>query len=108
MKLAGKTLVWVVVIVLAMASPIAAKPGFGTISGIVLDPSGTPQMGATVWLLSEDAGGRPVSQLLSNQHGAFFTNRLKPGQYSLSVSLPALLPPRQQLSTAVPDLPTLC
>lgn len=71
MKLAGKTLVWVVVIVLALARSTAAKPGYGTISGVVLDPSGTPQMGATVWLLSEDAGGRPVSQLLSNQHGAF-------------------------------------
>jgi len=30
----------------------------------------------------------PFSQLLSNQHGAFFTDRLKPGKYSLRVSLP--------------------
>ncbi len=107
MKLAGKTLVWVVVIVLAMASSIAAKPGFGTISGIVLDPSGTPQMGATVWLLSEDAGGRPVSQLLSNQHGAFFTDRLKPGKYSLRVSLPGFLPAMEQHVSVVANLTTL-
>src|SRR5260370_36537733 len=107
MKLAGKTLVWVVVIVLAMASSIAAKPGFGTISGIVLDPSGTPQMGATVWLLSEDAGGRPVSQLLSNQTGAFFTDRLKPGKYSLRVSLPGFMPAMEQHVSVIANLTTL-
>ena len=107
MKLAGKTLVWVVVIVLALARSTAAKPGYGTISGVVLDPSGTPQMGATVWLLSEDAGGRPVSQLLSNQHGAFFTDRLKPGKYSLRVSLPGFLPAMEQHVSVIANLTTL-
>jgi len=107
MKLAGKTLVWVVVIVLVLAGSAAAKPGFGTISGIVLDPSGTPQMGATVWLLSEDAGGRPVSQLLSNQHGAFFTDHLKPGKYSLRVSLPGFLPAMEQHVSVLANLTTL-
>jgi Carboxypeptidase regulatory-like domain len=107
MKLAGKTLVWVVVIVLVLAASTAAKPGFGTISGIVLDPSGTPQMGATVWLLSEDAGGQPVSQLLSNQHGAFITDRLKPGKYSLRVSLPGFLPAMEQHVSVLANLTTL-
>lgn len=107
MKLAGKTLVWVTIIVLVLAGSTAAKPGFGTISGIVLDPSGTPQMGATVWLLSEDAGGRPVSQLLSNQHGAFFTDRLKPGKYSLRVSLPGFLPAMEQHVSVLANLTTL-
>src|SRR5258705_13909433 len=107
MKLAGKPLVWVVVIVLAMASSIAAKPGFGTISGIVLDPSGTPQMGATVWLISEDAGGRTVSQPLSNQHGAFFTDRLKPGKYALRVSLPGFLPAMERHVGVIDNRTTL-
>ena len=107
MKLAGKTLVWVVVIVLGLAGQVSARPGFGTISGIVLDPSGTPQMGATVWLLSEDAGGRPVSQFLSNQHGAFFTDPLKPGKYSLRVSLPGFLPAMEQHVSVVANLTTL-
>src|ERR1700722_20919477 len=93
MKSIGRTMGWATVAVLSLAASLAAKPaGYGTISGIVLDPSGTPQMGATVWLISEDAGGRTVSQLLSNQHGAFFTDRLKPGKYSLRVSLPGFLP----------------
>ena len=107
MKLAGKTLGWVMIIVLVLAGSTPAKPGYGTISGIVLDPSGTPQMGATVWLLSEDAGGHPVSQLLSNQHGAFFTDRLKPGKYSLRVSLPGFLPAMEQHVSVIANLTTL-
>ena len=107
MKSTGKTLSWVLVIVLVLAGSAAAKPGFGTISGIVLDPSGTPQMGATVWLISEDAGGRTVSQLLSNQHGAFFTDRLKPGKYSLRVSLPGFLPAMERHVSVIADLTTL-
>ncbi len=58
MKSIYRTLGWVVVIVLALAVSASAKPGYGTLSGVVLDPSGMPQMGATVWLISEDAGGR--------------------------------------------------
>ncbi len=64
-------------------------------------------MGATVWLISEDAGGRTVSQLLSNQHGAFFTDRLKPGKYSLRVSLPGFLPAMERHVSVIADLTTL-
>ena len=107
MKSVGKTLGWVMVIVLVLAGSATAKPGYGTISGIVLDPSGTPQMGATVWLISEDAGGRTVSQLLSNQHGTFFTDRLKPGKYSLRVSLPGFLPAVERHVSVIDNLTTL-
>jgi hypothetical protein len=107
MKSAGKVLGWVMVMVLVLAGSATAKPGYGTISGIVLDPSGTPQMGATVWLVSEDGGGRTVSQLLSNQHGAFFTDRLKPGKYSLRVSLPGFLPAMERHVSVIANLTTL-
>src|SRR5258706_15298460 len=107
MKSVGKTLGWIMVIVLVLAGSATAKPGYGTISGIVLDPSGTPQMGATVWLISEDAGARTVSQLLSNQHGAFFTDRLKPGKYSLRVSLPGFLPAVERHVSVIDNLTTL-
>src|SRR4030081_296464 len=107
MKSVGKTLGWIMVTVLVLAGSATAKPGYGTISGIVLDPSGTPQMGATVWLISEDAGGRTVSQLLSNQHGAFFTDRLKPGKYSLRVSLPGFLPAVERHVSVIDNLTTL-
>src|ERR1700682_4749549 len=107
MKLAGKTLGWVTVMILVLAGSVTAKPGYGTISGIVLDPSGTPQMGATVWLISEDAGGRAGSELLSNHDGAFFTDRLKPGKYSLRVSLPGFLPAMERHVSVIADLTTL-
>src|ERR1039457_1523115 len=92
MRSISKTLGWVMAITLILAGSAAAKPGYGTLSGVVLDPSGTPQMGATVWLISEDLGGRTVSQLLSNQHGAFFSDHLKPGKYSVRISLAGFLP----------------
>jgi carboxypeptidase family protein len=108
MKPTSKTLGWVMVITLLLAGSTAAKPGgYGTISGVVLDSTGTPQMGATVWLISEDAGGRTVSQLLSNQHGAFFTDRLKPGKYSLRVSLPGFLPAMERHVGVMANLTTL-
>jgi hypothetical protein len=107
MKPAGKALGWALVIVLVFSPSVTAKPGYGTISGIVLDPAGTPQMGATVWLISEDTGGRTVSQLLSNQQGAFFTNPLKPGKYSLRVSLPGFLPAMERHVSVIANLTTL-
>jgi hypothetical protein len=107
MKQNSKTLGWVMVITLLLAGSASAKPGYGTISGVVLDPSGTPQMGATVWLISEDAGGLTVSQLLSNQHGAFFTDHLKPGKYSLRVSLPGFLPAMERHIGVMANLTTL-
>src|SRR5882672_12316959 len=92
MKSVGKTLGWIMVIVLVLAGSATAKPGYGTISGIVLDPTGTPQMGAIVWLISEDAGGRTVAQILSNQYGEFLTDHLKPGRYAVRVSMAGFLP----------------
>jgi hypothetical protein len=107
MKSTGKALGWVVIIVLFLAGSAAAKPGYGTISGVVLDPAGTPQMGAAIWLISEDAGGRTVSQLLSNQQGAFFTEHLKPGKYSLRVSVPGFLPAMERHVGVIANLTTL-
>src|ERR1019366_3821249 len=92
---------------LILAGSAAAKPGYGTLSGVVLDPSGTPQMGATVWLISEDAGGRTVSQLLSNQHGVFFSDHLKPGKYSVRVSLAGFLPAMERHIRVAANLTTL-
>ena len=107
MKSICRTLGWVMVVVLVLAASAAAKPGYGTISGVVLDPSGTPQMGATVWLISEDAGGRTVSQLLSNQYGAFFTDHLKPGNYAVRVSVAGFLPAMERHVAVVANLTTL-
>lgn len=107
MKSISRTLGWVMVAVLILATSARAKQNFGTISGVVLDPSGTPQMGASVWLLSEDAGGRAVAQFLSNQHGAFFTDHLKPGKYSVRVTLAGFLPATEHHVAVVANLTTL-
>ncbi len=102
-----RTLGWVIMVVLVLAASAAAKPGFGTISGVVLDPSGTPQMGASVWLISEDAGGHTIAQILSNQHGAFFTDHLKPGQYAVRVSVAGFLPAMERHVAVMSNLTTL-
>jgi hypothetical protein len=107
MKSIYKALGLALVAVVVFATPGAAKPGYGTLSGVVMDPSGTPQMGATVWLISEDAGGRTVSQFLSNQHGTFFTDHLKPGKYAVRVSLAGFLPAMETHIAVVANLTTL-
>src|SRR3984885_7048199 len=107
MKSICRTLGWVMVAALVLTSSAAAKQGFGTISGVVLDPSGTPQMGAIVWLISEDAGGRTVAQVLSNQHGAFFTDPLKPGNYAVRVSVAGFLPAMERHVAVMSNLTTL-
>src|ERR1700722_10780293 len=106
MKSMFRTLGWVMVATLGMAASTAAKPGFGTISGVVLDSSGTPQMGASVWLISED-GGRIVAQILSNQHGAFINDHLKPGTYDVRVSVAGFLPAIEHHIAVMSNLTTL-
>ncbi len=107
MKSIAKILGWVWVIVLAFAVSASAKQGYGTLSGVILDPSGTPQMGATIRLISEDTGGRIVSQLLSNQDGAFYTDHLKPGKYSVRVSLTGFLPTLERHIAVMANLTTM-
>jgi len=106
MKSICRTSGWVSVLMLLLAASASAKPGYGTISGVVLDTSGTPQMGASVWLIAED-GGNIVSQILSNQYGAFFTDRLKPGNYDVRVSMAGFLPAMERHVAVVSNLTTL-
>jgi hypothetical protein len=107
MKSICRTLGWAMMVVLVLAASAAAKQGYGTISGVVLDPSGTPQMGASVWLISEDASGRIVAQILSNQNGAFFTDHLKPGKYAVRVSVAGFLPAMERHVAVMSNLTTL-
>ena len=107
MKLIERTLGWVIIVALLFAASVDAKPGFGTISGVVLDPSGTPQMGASVWLVSESAGGHTVAQILSNQYGAFSSDHLKPGEYAVRVSVAGFLPTIERHVAVMSNLTTL-
>ena len=72
------------------ASPLAAH-NFGKLTGIVADPAGNPQMGAAVWLTPEPAGGRAI-ELLTDENGIFVSQRLRPGLYSVKVTLAGFMP----------------
>ena len=81
---------------LLCALPVAAAPGASKISGVVVDPAGTPQMGATVLISSEQlVSGSPV-QLLTNDRGRFSTAALPAGLYSIRVTLAGYLPAMEQ------------
>jgi hypothetical protein len=75
---------------------MAAAPGANKISGVVVDPAGTPQMGATVLVSSEQLVGASPVQLLTNDRGRFSTATLPAGLYSIRVTLAGYLPVMEQ------------
>ncbi len=106
MKSNTRALGRVMILILMLAGSAVARSGYGKLSGVVLDPAGVPQMGATVWLISEDAGGRIISQLLTNEQGVF-SGELKPGRYSVRISLAGFLPALERHVGVAADLTTL-
>jgi hypothetical protein len=79
-----------------LALPLAAAPKGGRISGVVVDPGGTPQMGATVLVSSEQLLSPSAIQLLTNDRGHFSTAGLPAGPYSVKVTLAGFLPAMEQ------------
>jgi hypothetical protein len=79
--------------VLLCLLPLSAigAPNSGKISGVVLDSSGTPQMGATVFVSSDQLLGSSA-ELLTNDRGRFSTALLPSGTYSIKVTLAGFLP----------------
>ena len=102
-----RALGWLTVIVLAGCGTAHARTGYGRMAGVVLDPAGTPQLGATVWVSTEDAADHTVTQLLTDQRGAFLAGRLRSGSYSVRVSLAGFLPTLEQHIEVTPNLTTL-
>ncbi len=89
----GVLLLAVGVCVLAPQAPAQTrKPASGTISGIVHDPAGIPQLGATVEILAETPGVILTHQLLTNTEGFFRADHLPAGLYTVRVSLAGFLP----------------
>ncbi len=74
------------------AAQAPAKPSLGTLSGVVRDGAGTPQLGATVEVLSEAPGIAAVQQFLTNTQGFFHGEKLAPGFYTVRVTLAGYLP----------------
>ncbi|MGD1211869.1 MAG: carboxypeptidase-like regulatory domain-containing protein [Candidatus Acidiferrales bacterium] len=78
------------------ALSLAAAPEAGKIAGVVVDPAGTPQMGATVVVSPEQLLSASPIQLLTNDHGRFSTAALPAGLYSIKVTLAGFLPAMEQ------------
>jgi hypothetical protein len=78
------------------ALPATAAQTAGKISGLVVDSAGTPQMGATVWVSSEQLLGPTPLDLLTNDRGRFSTEILPVGAYTLKVTLAGFLPAMEQ------------
>jgi len=68
------------------------KSNSGTISGVVRDPAGIPQLGATVEILAEAPGAVRTWQLLTNTEGGFRAQNVPPGLYTVRVTLAGFLP----------------
>jgi len=79
-----------------LALPASAAPGSSKISGVVVDPAGTPQMGATVVVSSEQLGGGSPLEIRTNDRGRFSTAALPAGRYSIRVTLAGYLPAIEQ------------
>ena len=100
-------LAWAFLLGLALAAPVCADTSFGKLSGLVVDPAGVPQMGATVVLLSEDVRTSAPLQLHTNDRGVFSSVRVRPGFYSLRVTLAGFLPALERHIHIEPNLTTL-
>jgi hypothetical protein len=93
----------------ALAIPSTADTTFGKLTGIVVDPSGTPQMGANVVLMTEGFQSPSTYRLdlFTNQHGGFANSRVPAGFYELHVTLAGFLPKIERHVRIVPNVTTL-
>lgn len=80
----------------SLPSALKAAPNSGKISGVVLDPAGTAQMGAMVQISSEQLFNTSEIELLTNDRGHFSTSSIPAGKYSVKVTLAGFLPAMQQ------------
>src|SRR5260370_35040128 len=76
----------------AIRAAAQAKPVSGKLQGVVRDAAGTPQMGASVELISEAVGVAATRGFLTNTQGMFRGDKLVPGFYTVHVTLAGFLP----------------
>src|SRR5579864_9047553 len=76
--------VFLVVLSLLVITPIDGQSPNGTVSGIVIDPSGATVPGADI-LIANDATGVQYSAK-TNSEGLYVVPNLPPGSYRLQVS----------------------
>ena len=84
-------------VVCLLALPLAGSPNNASrISGLVVDPAGTPQMGAAIVVTAERLSAGSPLELRTNDHGRFSTAQLPAGLYSVRVTLAGFLPAMEQ------------
>lgn len=87
-----RSLIPVLGLVAMTVLPLAADSRMGRISGVVLDESGVPQMGATVVIASHSLLASAPLHLFTNGRGHFVSSTLPAGAYTVSVTLAGFLP----------------
>lgn len=95
----GQVRVWGALVLIAAFSSWGAasalaqlKPAQGILSGVVRDAAGTPQLGASVEVISESGSAALPVNFLTNTRGAFRGEKLAPGLYTVRVTLAGFLP----------------
>jgi len=79
-----RQIVFLVAVTLLLIAPINGQSPNGTISGIVVDPSGATVPGADI-LIANDATGVQYSAI-TNGEGLYVVPNLPPGSYRLQVT----------------------
>lgn len=82
--------------ILTSAAEAQSKPVSGSLTGVVRDISGTPQMGASVEVVAEATGVGSSKDFFTNTQGIFRGDKLAPGLYTVRVTLAGFLPTLQQ------------
>jgi hypothetical protein len=77
------------------------------LTGVVRDAAGTPQLGASVQVLSESSPAAAPADFLTNTKGAFHSEKLAPGLYTVRVTLAGFLPTLEQHVRVSANLTTL-
>src|SRR5437879_10168273 len=92
-----------------MAIPAAAQasPVPGKLAGVVRDAAGTPQLGASVELISEAVGVAATRSFLTNTQGMFRGDKLAPGFYTVRVTLAGFLPTLEKHIRVTSNLTTV-
>ena len=91
----------------AIPAAAQAKPVPGKLAGVVRDAAGTPQMGASVELVSEAVGVAAARGFLTNTQGMFRGEKLAPGFYTVRVTLAGFLPTLEKHVRVSPNLTTV-
>jgi hypothetical protein len=102
-------LVLTVMVSSVAANPAAAqaKPVPGKLAGVVRDAAGTPQLGASVELVSEAVGVVATRDFLTNTQGMFRGEKIAPGFYTVRVTLAGFLPTLEKHIRVTSNLTTV-